>query len=84
MGNQSSIEFENIKKINSMSIGFNEKAFLLVFNADQDGENGEAYAIPVNFVEKVVKGLIDCGQEYQKLYGKNIGFDTVEHLEEKP
>ena len=75
MGNGNSIELEMIKKVKSVSIGFNEKSFLLVFNADKNGDNGDAYAIPVNSADKIVQGLIECGQEYQKLYGKSIGFD---------
>ena len=83
MSNQNSIELDNIKKVNSIAIGFNEKSFLLVFNGDKNGENGDAYAIPIHSAEKITQGLIECGIEYQKIYGKNIGFDADEHLEEK-
>lgn len=83
MSNQNSIELENIKKVNSIAIGFNEESFLLVFNSDKNGENGDAYAIPIQSVEKITQGFIECGIEYQKLYGKDIGFDEDKHLEEK-
>lgn len=53
MSNQNSVELENIKKVNSIAMGFNEKSFLLVFNGDKNGDNGEAYAIPINYAEKI-------------------------------
>ena len=74
MSNQNSVELENIKTVNSIAMGFNEKSFLLVFNGDKNGDNGDAYAIPIKYAEKIAQGLIDCGLEYQKIYGKNIGF----------
>lgn len=75
MGNQNSIEVENVKKVNGITIGFNEKSFLIVFNGDENGENGDTYAIPVNFIGRITQGFVECGLEYQKQYGKNIGFD---------
>lgn len=83
MSNQNSVELENIKKVNSIAMGFNEKSFLLVFNGGKNGDNGEAYAIPINYAEKIAQGLRDCGLEYQKIYGKNIGFQAEGHLEEE-
>lgn len=84
MSNHNGIEVENVKKVNSMAIGFNEKSFLLVFNGDENGENGDTYAIPISAVKKITRGLVECGLEYQKQYGKKIEFDdTKELLEEK-
>ncbi len=82
MSNQNSVELENIKTVNSIAMGFNEKSFLLVFNGDKNGDNGDAYAIPIKYAEKIAQGLKDCGLEYQKIYGKNIGFQIEERLEE--
>lgn len=78
MSDHNNIEVENVKKVNSITVGFNEKSFLIVFNGDENGENGDAYAIPSHFMGKITQGLVECGLEYQKQYGKNIGFDKNE------
>ena len=69
------VDNEKITKVKKMSIAFNENEFLFIFNPDESGiKGGEIFSVPVHVLKEMTNGMIQCGNEYQKTYQKNIGF----------
>lgn len=70
---------EAIHNLESLRVAFNEKAFLLIFNAEkEDGSDGYMLSIPAERMLEIVEGFYASGVEYQKNFGKNIGFEEKE------
>lgn len=68
-----------IHKLKSLRVAFNEKNFLLIFNAEKkDGSDGYMVSIPVERMYEIVEGFYASGLGYQKNFGKSIGFDEKE------
>lgn len=79
MNNQKQIDNKNIKKVKRISMAFNEKEFLFIFNSTEaEIEDGEMFSIPIKDLAQITGGIIECGQEYQKEYQKDIGFGKLE------
>lgn len=86
MGNRGA-ENENVvietRFAKQMSMGYNEDAFLFLFKYvdiedDSNTEKQFSVSIPADALQNIVRQMFMCGVEYQREYGKNIGFGTLE------
>ena len=76
MGDLREIEANEVKRVKQMSIAFNEDEYLLIFNTKEaDIKSGDIFSLPIQSLQKIIHGMIECGKAYQKEYNKSIGVD---------
>ncbi len=70
----------NPTRVKSMGLGFNEENILLVIESLNDKNKIINFntLIDVKDLHKIITLLYDCGLEYQKIYGQDIGFSPGE------
>lgn len=78
MSKEKEVNLKEIKKAKAFGIAYNEKNFLLAFSESEKYEDGYGYTIPATELKRIVEGIIETGKEYQKAYGKDIGFEEGE------
>ena len=65
-------------KLKNIKLGFNEDAFLLMFNCDKEHDDIAEYAvsIPTKELKKIIFNLYQIGNHYEEQYGNKIGFSS--------
>lgn len=67
-----------IHPLENIMVAFNEDEFLIAFNTGEDLSEGYMVSISADRMAEIVKGMNASGLEYQRHFGRSIGFSHME------
>ena len=82
--NQEEIILDEVpSRISRIGLGYNEDDFILLINCNDPTDESKAKdmfaaTFPPSYIQKLIKSLFEIGKQYQKEFGKDIGFGDIE------